>query len=84
MTDSIELRLKALELENKTLREDLDSVKSSMGKKPKKKRAPSAYNLFVKEAMPYLKEQYPDKPTKELFSMAGKEWKKHKENNESS
>lgn len=45
---------------------------------PKKKRAPSAYNLFVKEQMAKMK----DVPPKERFSKISEMWKKHKEKQE--
>jgi hypothetical protein len=34
----------------------------------KTKRAPSAYNVFVKEQMKVFKEEFPDKPHKEAMS----------------
>ena len=47
-------------------------------KPEKKKRAPSAYNLFVKEQMSKMK----DVPPKERFSKISELWKKHKEKQE--
>jgi len=43
--------------------------------KPKAKRAPSAYNAFVKEHFSKVK----DLPTKERFKKLGEMWKNHKE-----
>lgn len=76
---SIEERLKALEIQNKELRADLEGIKKKgVLKKDRKKKAPSAYNIFVKEAMPHLKEQFPDLSHKELFKLAAQEWSKKK------
>lgn len=41
----------------------------------KKKRAPSAYNLYVKDRVATLKMEMPDTPPKELLSVAAAEWK---------
>jgi hypothetical protein len=46
---------------------------------PKKKRAPSAYNLFIKDKMAELKQTNPELKSKELMSAATVEWKKQKE-----
>ena len=50
-------------------------------KKPKeKKRAPSAYNLFVKEIMPKLKEEFEgsDKTQRDLMKVAAERWNEKK------
>ena len=59
-----------------------DSGKGKKGKSKKddgvekKKRAPSVFNLYVKDVMPMLKERHPEiKNGKELISLAGEEWK---------
>ena len=41
----------------------------------KSKREPTQYNLFVKERMPILKQQNPDKQCKEIMKIIGTEWK---------
>jgi hypothetical protein len=43
-------------------------------KKPKVKRAPSAYNLFIKKQMPALKEKNSKLNAPELMKLLGKEW----------
>ena len=44
----------------------------------KVKRAPSAYNLFIKDAMAKLREEYPDMSAKARLTEATQMWKKHK------
>ena len=41
----------------------------------KPKKAPTAYNNFVKQAMEELKKQHPDVSAKELMGMVGPKWK---------
>jgi hypothetical protein len=53
-------------------------------KEPKeKKRAPSAYNLFVKEIMPELKKANADngKTQRDLMKLAAERWNEHKAKN---
>jgi hypothetical protein len=53
-------------------------------KEPKeKKRAPSAYNIFVKEIMPELKKENSDndKTQRDLMKMAAERWNEHKAKN---
>ena len=45
----------------------------------KKKREPTAYNLFVKEKMPLLKEEFPDLSRQDLMKKVGEIWKAKKE-----
>jgi uncharacterized protein YdiU (UPF0061 family) len=45
---------------------------------PKKKRAPTEYNLFMKERIMKLRQEHPDIDKKELMSMGAKEWQKQK------
>lgn len=41
----------------------------------KKKRQPSAFNLYIKDAMPIIKEKYPDiKDGKKLITLASESW----------
>ena len=47
--------------------------------KPKKKREPTAYNLFVKEKMPILKEEFPELSRQDLMKKVGELWKTQKE-----
>jgi hypothetical protein len=41
----------------------------------KPKRAPSAYNKYVKERIEKLKSETPEVPAKDLMKMAAAEWK---------
>lgn len=54
--------------------EEVEEKLEVQPKPEKKKRAPSAYNLFVKEQMSKMK----DVPPKERFSKISELWKKHK------
>ena len=45
----------------------------------KKKREPTAYNLFVKEKMPLLKEEFPNLSRQELMKKVGEMWTAKKE-----
>ena len=46
---------------------------------PKKKREPTAYNLFVKEQMPLIKEEFPELSRQDLMRKVGEAWKASKE-----
>jgi len=45
-------------------------------KEPKKTRAPSGYNLFIKKRMPELKKKSKEEKVSELMTQLGKEWSK--------
>ena len=45
----------------------------------KKKREPTAYNLFVKEKMPLLKEEFPNLSRPDLMKKVGEIWRAKKE-----
>ena len=45
----------------------------------KKKKEPSAYNLYFKEQMSVAKEEFPDLSGKELMKKIGEMWKEKKE-----
>lgn len=45
---------------------------------PKKKRAPTAYNLFMKDMIKELRQKHPDIDKKELMSMGAREWQSKK------
>lgn len=45
---------------------------------PKEKRAPSEYNIFIKNALIRLKKENPETPAKELMGKAAAEWKASK------
>lgn len=44
----------------------------------KKKREPSAYNLFVRDALNELKKEHPEMPSKDRMREALKQWHEHK------
>tara|TARA_B110001452_G_C14823330_1_gene287463 strand:- start:38 stop:397 length:360 start_codon:yes stop_codon:yes gene_type:complete len=46
---------------------------------PKKKREPTKYNLFVKEQMSIVKEEFPDLNRQDLMKKVGELWKTKKE-----
>ncbi len=48
-------------------------------KAERKKREPSAYNLFVRDALNELKVSQPEMTGKDRFREAMKQWKEHKE-----
>lgn len=67
-----------------TLKDEItkDHLSNSLQKKKKRdgpKRAPSAYNIFVKEKMGSLKTENPDLKHTELMVKAAELWNKHKE-----
>lgn len=45
-------------------------------KKPKVKREPSKYNIFMSTEIKKIKERNPDMPPKDLFKFAVENWKK--------
>ena len=45
---------------------------------PKKKREPTAYNLFVKEQMSIVKEEFPELNRQDLMKKVGELWKAKK------
>ena len=53
-------------------------VKKEEGEE-KKKREPTAYNLFVKETMPVVKEENPEMSRQDLMREVGRMWKEKKE-----
>ena len=48
---------------------------------PKEKRAPSAYNIFVKEKSPGIKEANPEMDQKEIFAEIARLWRAQKAEN---
>ena len=51
---------------------------SMKGSGPKKKRAPTEYNLFMKDMIMNLRLEHPEIDKKELMSMGAKEWQLQK------
>jgi hypothetical protein len=64
------------------LKKILSLAYKNAGKKSKggttEKREPNKYNLFVKDEMIRLKALHPEKPNKEIMSMAAALWKESK------
>ena len=56
--------------------------KSTDDNEPKKKRAPSAYNIFIKEIMPSIKSEHehdePKLSQKDYMKLAAEKWNEHK------
>lgn len=60
---------------------DASKKKKGGSKENAVKRAPTKYNIFVKDEMAKLREQYPDKEFKELMKMAAEKWNENKVGN---
>ena len=54
-------------------------AKKEEGGEEKKKRAPSAYNLYVRETMGVVKEENPEMSRQDLMREVGRMWKEKKE-----
>jgi hypothetical protein len=50
-------------------------AKKEEGGEEKKKRAPSAYNLYVRDTMPVVKEDNPEMSRQDLMREVGRMWK---------
>lgn len=68
--DELENRIKKLEKKIKSI-EKKDTNK--------KKRKPSAYNLYMGEATKRLKKKHPDMKQTEIMKFAAEEWRKQKD-----
>ena len=58
--------------------ESLAKANSKMGKVPRKKRAPSKYNIYVGDKIKEIKAKNKDMSHTEAFKQAVDEWKKQK------
>lgn len=58
---------------------NLKGKKAKGNGEEKKKKEPSAYNLYLKEQMSVVKEEFPDLSGRELMKKIGKMWKEKKE-----
>ncbi|KAG8848862.1 hypothetical protein FRB96_000994 [Tulasnella sp. 330] len=65
---------------NTTSKAGRNASKDASAKEPKEKRAPSAYNIFVKEQMPLWKAAHPTAPHSEAMKGIGEIWAKHADN----
>ena len=52
---------------------------SNDDEEPKKKREPTHYNIYVKEQMPIIKEEFPELSRQDLMRKVGELWKMKKE-----
>lgn len=62
----------------KTVAKLLKHMKSAGSENTSKKstsRTPSEYQIFMKNEMPKIKEEFPDKKHSEVFSICAKRWK---------
>ena len=57
-------------------------AKKEEGGEEKKKRAPSAYNLYVRDTMGVVKEDNPEMSRQDLMREVGRMWKEKKEEEE--
>ena len=78
--DKSELEQVAFTLKDEVNEEHLSNVLQKKKKRNGVKRAPTEYNLFVKDQMQKLKEDSPDLKNKELMAKAAALWQIHKEN----
>jgi hypothetical protein len=62
-----------------TLSSKADFMAGGVKSAPKKKRAPTAYNLFMKDMIKELLQKHPDIDKKELMSMGAREWQSKKQ-----
>jgi len=58
---------------------NLKGKKAKGNGEEKKKKEPSAYNLYLKEQMSVVKEEFPDLSGRELMKKIGEMWKEKKE-----
>lgn len=72
MSDKNDFGKKIKQLEARISQLEKGSSKSS---KPKKKRKPSAYNIFFKTEMPKVKKEFPEMEHKKAFKEVSKRWK---------
>lgn len=73
----LEARVKALEAQ-------IARLSTTGVKKVKRTRPPSKYNIFVKAAMPQLKERFPGLKQQELLKLAAQEYNKQKQSQQPS
>lgn len=75
-TLSPEEKIELLEQRIKTLEEKASFGKEKKNKKPRK---PTAFNIFMKDAIAKVKKENPDIPHNEAFKMAASMWSEQKE-----
>jgi hypothetical protein len=72
MSNKSDFSKKIKQLEERIVRLEKASSKSS---KPKKKRKPTAYNLFFKTEMPKVKKDFPGIEHSKAFKEVTRRWK---------
>lgn len=81
LTNELELN----EEQQAKLREIVNAIFSSQeGGKPsvKKKRLPTAYNIFMKNSITNLKKQFPEMEKTDLMRQSAQLWQMHKQQNQ--
>ena len=63
----------------KQLEARITQLEKGKDSKPKKKRKPSAYNLFFKTEMPKVKKDFPDMEHSKAFKEVSRRWKEKQE-----
>lgn len=76
--DELETRVRELEGKNTDTKETPTKQKPTKSNEEKKPRAPTAYNLFMKEKMTELKETHPTLTNIERMKMAAEAWTESK------
>ena len=73
-------KAKEAKAEDKAAKADKPKRKKGLDKdgNPKEKRPPTAYNIFVKEKRPEIKEANPEMDNTEIFKEIGRIWKEQK------
>ena len=77
----VDLKLANAELkrENAALKRDNEKIiKSKMGKASRKPRAPSEYNIFMRNTMRELKSDDPSQKSSVIMTLAAQKWKVEK------
>lgn len=63
-----------IEKNNNIMNINLENDKTKLNKLVDEKRKLTDYNIFVKENLQKIKEEYPDLPTKEIMKIVAKKW----------
>ena len=75
-----ELEQVAFSLKDEINNDHISNVLQKKKKRDGPKRAPTAYNIFIKDTMSKLKNENPELKNKDLLGKAAKLWNEHKEN----
>lgn len=80
MTDKNDFGKKELLKRLKDLETKVEKLEKGKSSKPKKKRKPSAYNMFFKTEMPKVKKEFPNMEHSKVFKEVTKRWKEKQAN----